>query len=461
MTNIAKDKNMLSLKEIIIFAKQNGFVFSGSEIYGGLSNSFDYGPLGTLLKQNIKQAWKKKFFQERNDNVLLDSSIIMNSQIWEASGHLKMFIDPLTENKDTNKRYRADKLIQSHDPSFDVSALTFEEMTQYLIENEVLETKNWAPVKKFNMLFQTNQGVVIEENKPLYLRPETCQGIFVNFKNILNSTRKKLPFGVGQIGKSFRNEITPGNFIFRTCEFEQMELEFFCQPKTDQKWFAYWKEYSYNFLLELGIKEENLELKDHKETELSHYSNATSDILFRFPWGFDELWGIASRTDFDLKNHQKYSKKDLQYFDENTKEKYFPFVIEPSLGVERLFLALLADSLEIEQLKEAASRTVLKIHPFLAPYKIAILPLMKKIHRHKAEELQKKLSNYFELTYDENQSIGKRYRRQDSIGTPFCCTVDDQTLEDNTATIRDRDTMNQHRMPIEKIRDYIENKLLF
>ncbi|WP_323847956.1 MAG: glycine--tRNA ligase [Phytoplasma sp.] len=453
--------NDISFKEIVSFMKKNGFVFYGSEIYNGLANSFDYGPLGSLLKQNIKEAWKKKFFQENENNVFIDSSIIMNPKVWEASGHLSCFVDLLTENRDDNKRYRADKLIQEHNSDINVNKLSFEEMHDYLIKHKVLGTTNWTPIKKFNLLFTTYQGVVIENSTPLYLRPETCQGIFVNFKNILQSTRKKIPFGVGQIGKAFRNEITPGNFIFRTCEFEQMELEFFCHPKEYHEWFCFWKDYTYNFLLQLGFNSESLKRKDYSKEELSHYANATTDILFLFPWGFDELWGISSRTDFDLQTHQKHSKKDLQYLDVLTKEKYWPFVIEPSLGVERLFLALIINCLKNETLNKGTTRIILKIHPFLSPYKLAILPLIKKKHSLKAKELQKQLSPFFQVYYDESQSIGKRYRRQDMIGTPFCCTIDEQSLLDNTVTIRDRDTLLQQRILITDVKEYIEHKIIF
>ncbi|MBP3059189.1 glycine--tRNA ligase [Texas Phoenix palm phytoplasma] len=449
---------MIKLKDLIIFAKKYGFIFYGSEIYGGLSNSFDYGPLGSLLKQNIKKAWIKKFIQEQ-DNILLDSSIILNSNVWKASGHLELFIDPLVENKDTNKRYRADQLINSNDKNINTNCLSFEQMSRYLIENKILGTKNWSSVEEFNLLFQTYQGVVKKKANNVFLRPETCQGIFINFKNILNSTRKKIPFGVGQIGKSFRNEITPSNFIFRTCEFEQMELEFFCQNNKYKEWFVFWKEFSYQFLLKLGLKTCNINFKEQDLKELSHYSVATTDILFLFPWGFDELCGIACRTDFDLKTHQQHSKKDLQYFDENTKNKYYPYVIESSLGVERLFLAILYDSLKVEKLQDSTERTVLKIHPFLSPYKMAILPLIRKKHYFKAKEMQKEFSCFFEVVFDSSQSIGKRYRRQDAIGTPFCCTIDDQTLEDNTVTIRERDTLKQIRIEIKNIREYIENKI--
>ncbi|KXT29328.1 glycine--tRNA ligase [Candidatus Phytoplasma oryzae] len=452
---------MISLKEIIVFAKKNGFVFAGSEIYGGLANSFDYGPLGSLLKQNIKKAWIKKFIQESEFNILLDSSILLNSKILEASGHLNFFMDLLAENKDNNKRYRVDHLIKEHDVNININNLSYQQMTEYLIKNKILGTKNWASVKEFNLLFQTHQGVIKENSSSIYLRPETCQGIFINFKNILNTTRRKIPFGVGQIGKSFRNEITPGNFIFRTFEFEQMELEFFCEPSQYQKWFLFWQEYIYQFLLNLGFDKSKIDFRENKVTELSHYSNKTTDILFHFPWGFDELWGIASRTDFDLKTHQEYSGKDLKYFDEVNKQKFWPFVIEPSVGVERLFLAIIVNSLCNEKIKENDYRIVLKIHPFLAPYKLAILPLIKKKHSVKAQEIRKKICYFFEIDYDENKSIGKRYRRQDMIGTPFCCTIDDQTLIDNTVTIRNRDTFSQDRINIEEIKNYIEEKIIF
>ncbi|WCA22456.1 glycine--tRNA ligase [Candidatus Phytoplasma oryzae] len=452
---------MISLKEIIDFSKKNGFIFPGSEIYGGLSSSFDYGPLGSLIKQNIKKAWIKKFIQENENNVLFDSSVLLNSQVWSSSGHLDFFIDFLAENKDNNKRYRADILIKEHNPKIDINILNLKEMTDYLIQNKILGTKNWAPVRKFNLLFQTYQGVILDKALPLYLRPETCQGIFINFKNILKTTRKKIPFGVGQIGKSFRNEITTSNFIFRTCEFEQMELEFFCEPSEHKKWFYFWQEFVYQFLLNLGFNTQNIKLKENQKNELSHYSNKTTDVLFDFPWGLDELWGIASRTDFDLKTHQKFSGKDLQYFDEISRQKIYPFVIEPSVGVERLFLAIIFNSLKNEKLKDNKTRLLLKIHPFLAPYKIAILPLIKKKHSLRAKQLRQELCVFFEVDYDESKSIGKRYRRQDMIGTPFCCTIDDETLNNNTVTIRNRDNLKQEKIYIKEIRSYIEKNIFF
>ncbi|CAP18491.1 Glycyl-tRNA synthetase [Candidatus Phytoplasma mali] len=452
---------MTSLDKIFIFAKQTGFVFASSEIYGGFANSFDYGHLGSLLKQNIKKAWLKKFIQEQENNILFDSAILLNPQVWEASEHVSHFSDPLIENKDDNKRYRADKLINQNDYKLNISGWSFEQMQKYIIDHKLLGTRNWSSVKNFNMLFQTYQGVVEEKSKKVYLRPETAQGIFINFKNILKTARKKIPFGVGQIGKSFRNEITPGNFIFRTCEFEQMELEFFCEPGTQKKWFLYWKKYVNDFLLSLGINSKNLMLKDYLPEDLSHYSDFTTDVLFNFPWGFSELWGIASRRDFDLKKHQQFSKQNLTYLDEKNKKKYLPFVIEPSVGVERLFLAFLFNCYEEEKLNIKDTRQVLKIHPFLAPFKAAILPLNKKEHSSKAKKIYKDLMLYFEVCYEENQSIGKRYRKHDMIGTPFCITIDCQTFVDETCTIRNRDNLKQHRIFIKDIKKYLENKLLF
>ncbi|OIJ44573.1 glycine--tRNA ligase [Rice orange leaf phytoplasma] len=448
---------MQHLDKVISLAKQTGFVFAGSEIYGGLANSWDYGPLGSLLKNNIKKAWLQKFVQEQPNNVLLDGSILLNSTVWKASGHLDSFSDPLTENQDTNKRFRADKLIESHNPQLDISGWSYEQMHDYLVKNQVLGTSNWTPIRPFNMLFKTHQGVILENSKPLYLRPETAQGIFIQFKNILKTTRKKLPFGVCQIGKVFRNEVTPGNFIFRTCEFEQMELEFFCQPGTEAHWFNHWKNLMYDFLIALGMNPQNLTFKDHKKENLSHYSQQTCDILFKFPWGFDELWGIASRTNFDLKTHQQHSKKDLTYFNETTKQKILPYVIEPSLGIERLFFAFLINNYH-EESTSNETRKILTFHPFLAPYKVAVLPLIKKTHSAKAQEIHQYLAKHFDVCYDETQSIGKRYRRQDMIGTPFCLTVDDQTLTQNTVTLRNRDTAQQQTFLLAEAKQYIQEK---
>lgn len=452
---------MVSLQKIFIFAKQNGFVYPGSEIYGGFANSYDYGYLGSILKQNIKNAWLKKFVQEQDNNIMFDSSILLNPKVWEASQHLSYFVDPLIENKDNNKRYRADKLIETYNPSLNLSGWSFDQIQKYIIDHNILGTKNWSSIQNFNMLFQTQQGVVLDKSKLVYLRPETAQGIFINFKNILSSSHKKIPFGVCQIGKSFRNEITPGNFIFRTCEFEQMELEFFCEPGTQQEWFLYWKKYVNSFLLSLGLRSEYLIFKDYTKQELSHYADFTTDILFKFPWGFSELWGISSRKDFDLKQHQDFSKQNLTYMDDKTKIKYLPFVIEPSVGVERLFLAFLLNGYEEEKLSNNSYRQVLKLHPFLAPFKVAILPLNKKNHTEKAQQILKFLRKYFNICYEEKQSIGKRYRKQDMIGTPFCITIDDQSLVDDTFTIRDRDTLKQERILMTTIKEYLENKLLF
>ncbi len=456
---------MVTLEHIVLYAKSTGFIFQGSELYGGLANTWDYGPLGSLLKNHIKSAWIKRFQKESPYNVLIDSSILMNSEVWKASGHVSGFSDPLTECKACNNRFRADKLIEDHDPSLHADGWSNEKMFDFLVNERVTcpncGASDFLPIRKFNMMFQTYQGVVLEQANQIYLRPETAQGIFVQFKNIQRTTRRKIPFGVCQVGKSFRNEITPGNFIFRTREFEQMELEFFCKPGTELEWFTYWKEACKKWLLDLGLDEASLEFDDHKPEALSHYSNATTDIRFRFPWGFDELWGIASRTDYDLKAHQNHSKQDLTYLDPETNERYLPYVIEPSVGVERLILAFLTHSLKEEVLADGDTRTVLSIHPALAPYKAAFLPLVKKVHGDKAFEIYQELSKHFDCIYDDTQSIGKRYRRQDAIGTNLCITVDHDTLIDNTVTVRMRDTMEQIRLPISELKAYIEKTLEF
>ncbi|NLK12378.1 MAG: glycine--tRNA ligase [Candidatus Phytoplasma sp.] len=455
---------MVTLDKLVQYAKTTGFVYQGSEIYGGLANTWDYGPLGSLLKNNIKQAWIKKFQRETPNNVLVDTSILLNPQVWVASGHVGGFSDPLTECRSCNNRFRADKLLLEFDGT-NADGWSNEKMYDYIVEHKIkcptCGKIEWAPIRAFNMMFQTYQGVVLEQANQIYLRPETAQGIFINFKNVQRTSRKKIPFGIAQVGKSFRNEITPGNFIFRTREFEQMELQYFVKPGTELESFAYWKKYCMDWLTHLGLSKDNLRYDDHKPEALSHYSNATTDIQYKFPWGFDELWGVASRTNFDLTAHQNHSKEDLSYLDPETNERYIPYVIEPSVGVERLFLAFLSNSLEDEVLEDGETRQVLKIHPFLAPYKVAVLPLVKKLHADKALEIQTKLSNYFDVTYDETQNIGKRYRRQDAIGTPFCVTVDHQTLEDDTVTIRHRDTMAQDRIKISEIRDYVEKYLQF
>ncbi|MDY0278628.1 MAG: glycine--tRNA ligase, partial [Acholeplasma sp.] len=432
---------MVTLEKLVQYAKVTGFVYQGSEIYGGLANTWDYGPIGSLLKQNIKRAWINKFQRETPNNVLVDTSILMNSKVWVASGHVGGFSDPLTECRACNNRFRADKLILEHDGT-NADGWTIEKMYDYIVDKKVkcpvCGKVEWAPIRAFNMMFETYQGVVKETANQIYLRPETAQGIFINFKNVQRTSRKKLPFGIAQVGKSFRNEITPGNFIFRTREFEQMEMQFFVKPGTELDYFSHWKNYCMNWLKGLGLESNNLRFDDHKPEALSHYSNATTDIQFQFPWGFDELWGIASRTNFDLTAHQKHSGEDLTYLDPETNERYIPYVIEPSVGVERLFLAFLANGYEEETLADGQTRELLKIHPFLAPYKAAILPLNKKIHSDKAMEVYGQLSKHFDVVYDDTQNIGKRYRRQDQIGTYYAITIDDQTLEDNTVTIRNR-----------------------
>ena len=454
---------MISLEKLVTYAKATGFIFQGSELYGGLANTWDYGPLGSLLKNNIKKAWLKKFHDENRYNVLLDSSILMNSQVWVASGHVGGFSDPLTECKSCNTRHRADKLIEDHSKNtVNPSAWSHEQLHSYMMSEKVACPNcgkvNWTEIKSFNLMFKTTQGVTESAGNTVYLRPETAQGIFINFKNIQRTTRRKVPFGVCQVGKSFRNEITPGNFIFRTREFEQMELEFFCKPGTEIEWFNYWRSYAMEFLQTLGLKRENLELHDHEQEELSHYSNATTDVLYRFPWGFDELWGIASRTDFDLNAHQTQSKENLEYLDPDTNEKYLPYVIEPSLGVERLLMAILTESYEEEVLSDGQIREVLHIHPALAPYQVAILPLIKKKHDQYALDLLDTVSKFTQAIYDETQNIGKRYRRQDQIGTPFCVTIDDETLENHTVTIRERDSMAQTRIPVSELKAFILDK---
>ncbi|MDY0295240.1 MAG: glycine--tRNA ligase [Acholeplasmataceae bacterium] len=456
---------MVTLDQIVQYAKSTGFIFQGSELYGGLANTWDYGPLGSLLKKNIKEAWIKKFQRENPYNVLLDSSILMNSEVWKASGHVGGFSDPLTECRSCNNRFRADKLIEDHDANVSPDGWSTDVMYNYLVDHKVAcpncGKSDWLPIRAFNMMFQTHQGVVLEQASQIYLRPETAQGIFIQFKNIQRTTRRKVPFGVCQVGKSFRNEITPGNFIFRTREFEQMELEFFVKPGTELEWFKYWKAFCMDWLLALGLNQDALLFDDHKPEALSHYSNATTDIKFKFPWGFDELWGIASRTDYDLKAHQNHSGENLTYLDPDTNERYLPYVIEPSVGVERLILAFLTNGYDEETLPSGDIRQVLHIHPALAPYKAAVLPLMKKDHSEKAFEVYQMLAKYMDVTYDETQNIGKRYRRQDAIGTYLCITIDHDTASDDTVTVRNRDTMEQVRVAIKDLRSYIEEKTIF
>ena len=457
-----------SLDKLVALCKNRGYVYPGSEIYGGLANSWDYGPLGAELKNNVKKAWLKKFVQESKYNVGLDSAILMNPETWVASGHVGSFSDPLIDCKSCKARHRADKLIEdwAHENKEDIIAdgWTDEEMINFIKEKGIVCPKcgkgDFTDIRKFNLMFKTFQGVTEDTKSTLYLRPETAQGIFVNFKNVQRTTRRKLPFGIGQVGKSFRNEITPGNFTFRTREFEQMELEFFCAPGTELEWFNYWRKFCKDWLLSLGIEEEHLRLRDHSQEELSFYSNATTDIEYSYPFGWGELWGIASRTDYDLKQHIEHSRQDLQYQDLETNEKFIPYVVEPSLGADRAALVFLCDAYDEEDLGEGDSRVVLHLHPFLAPYKVAILPLSKKLSD-KADEIYTEMSKYFMCDYDEAGSIGKRYRREDEIGTPYCVTVDFDTLEDGCVTVRDRDTMEQERIKIEDLKEYIEKKIEF
>ena len=455
-----------SMDKIVALCKNRGFVYPGSEIYGGLANTWDYGPLGVLLKNNIKNAWLKKFVQESPYNVGLDSAILMNPQTWVASGHLGGFSDPLMDCKECKTRHRADNLIEEQ-AGENTAGWTNDQLNEFIATHDIkcpnCGKKNFTPIRQFNLMFKTFQGVTEDSKAELYLRPETAQGIFVNFANIQRTTRKKVPFGVGQVGKSFRNEITPGNFIFRVREFEQMELEFFCKPGTDLEWFKYWRTYCKNFLLSLGIKEENLRLRDHSPEELCFYSKATTDFEYKFPFGWGELWGIADRTDYDLTQHMKTSGKSLEYFDPETNEKYIPYVIEPSLGVERLFLTIVSEAYDEEEIGEGDKsdvRTVMHLHPALAPVKAAILPLTKKL-KEPATELYTKLAKKFSVEYDEAGQIGKRYRRQDEIGTPFCITYDFDTLEDGCVTVRDRDSMAQERVKIDDLVKYLEEKLEF
>lgn len=451
-----------TMEQIVTLCKNRGYVYAGSEIYGGLSNAWDYGPLGVELKNNIKRAWWKKFVQQSPYNVGLDSAILMNPRVWEVSGHVGGFSDPLMDCRSCKTRHRADELIEASGVS--PNGWDFAKMQEYIKENNIscpnCGESDFTDIRSFNLMFKTFQGVTEDQKSELYLRPETAQGIFINFANVQRTTRKKLPFGIAQIGKSFRNEITPGNFIFRIREFEQMELEFFCKPGEDLNWFSYWKDFCKNFLLSLNIKEENLKLRDHEKEELSHYSNATTDIEFLFPFGWGELWGIADRTDFDLKRHQEASGKSLEYFDQQENKHYIPYVIEPSLGADRVTLAFLCDAYDEEQIAENDSRVVLHLHPALAPIKAAILPLSKKLSE-EAGQVYEQLQKNWMVTFDETGSIGKRYRRQDEIGTPFCITYDFDSKEDGCVTVRERDSMQQERVPIDKLETYLQEKLDF
>lgn len=452
------------MDKLVNHAKSTGFVYQGSEIYDGLANTWDFGPLGVEMKNNIKRLWWKRFIQESPYNVGLDSAIFMNPKVWEASGHVGGFSDPLIDCKECKTRHRADKLIEAYDPSVHSEGWSNEQTMSYIKEHNIVcpncGKSNFTDVRQFKLMFETHMGVVEDDKSVVYLRPETAQGIFVNFKNIQRTSRKKVPFGIGQIGKSFRNEITPGNFIFRTREFEQMELEFFCKPGTDLEWFGYWKDYCWNFLLNLGVNADSLRMRDHGEEELSFYSNATSDIEYLFPFGWGELWGIADRTDYDLKKHAEHSGTDMSYLDPTTNEKYIPYCIEPSLGADRVALAFLVDAYDEEELEGGDVRTVMHLHPALAPYKAAVLPLSKKLSD-KADEVYSMLAKNFNVEYDETGSIGKRYRRQDEIGTPFCITVDFETENDGCVTIRHRDSMTQERVEISKLTDFIAKSLEF
>ena len=468
MEEFALENSKKSMDTIVALAKGRGFVYPGSEIYGGLANSWDYGPLGVELKNNIKRAWLKKFVQECPYNVGLDSAILMNPETWVASGHLGGFSDPLMDCKSCKTRHRADKLIEDYVAENGLSdnpaAMSDEEMMQYIKDKGIAcpncGSHDFTDIRKFNLMFKTFQGVTEDSTSTLYLRPETAQGIFVNFKNIARTTRKKIPFGVAQIGKSFRNEITPGNFIFRIREFEQMELEFFCKPGTDLEWFEYWRAYCRKWLLDLGINEEHLRLRDHDKDELCFYSKATTDFEFLFPFGWGELWGVADRTDYDLTQHSEHSGQPMDYFDPETNEKYIPYVIEPSLGADRVLLAFLCDAYDEVTDEKGDGRTVLHFHPALAPFKAAVLPLSKKLSD-KATEIYSELSKDFMIDFDDAGSIGKRYRRQDEIGTPVCITYDFDSVEDNCVTVRDRDTMEQKRIPIAELKAYIAEAVKF
>ncbi len=463
MTNLTMDK-------IVALCNNRGFIFPGSDIYGGLANTWDYGPLGVEFKNNVKKAWWRKFVQESPYNVGMDCAILMNPETWVASGHVVSFNDPLMDCKSCKARFRADKLIEDYANEHGLTDIhpdgwTNEKMSEYIAEQGIkcpeCGKSDFTGIRKFNMMFKTFQGVNEDTASQIYLRPETAQGIFVNFKNVQRTTRRKLPFGIAQVGKSFRNEITPGNFTFRTREFEQMELEFFCEPGTEMKWYEYWKDYCHKFLLSLGMKEEHIRLREHAKEELSHYSNGTTDIEFLFPFGWGELWGVASRTDYDLKAHQNHSGKSMEYMDPFTNEKFVPYCVEPSLGADRVALAFLCNAYDEETLENGDVRNVLHLHPALAPYKAAVLPLQKNKLGDKAREVYELLAKHFMVDFDDSGAIGKRYRRQDEIGTPLCITIDFDTLEDETVTVRDRDTMAQVRMPIAELEGYIQKEIDF
>lgn len=460
------EKSKLTMEKLVNLCKSRGFIYAGSEIYGGLANTWDYGPLGVELKNNVKKAWWESFVQSSPFNVGVDCSILMNPKVWEASGHIGGFSDPLMDCKNCKTRHRADNLIEEYIAknklNISIAGWPLKKMEEF-IKSENIKCPDcgacdFTSIRQFNLMFKTFQGVTEDSTNIVYLRPETAQGIFVNFKNVQRTSRLKIPFGIGQIGKSFRNEITPGNFTFRTREFEQMELEFFCKPGTDLEWFSYWKNFCKEWLLKLGIKEENLKLRDHEKEELSHYSNATTDFEFLFPFGWGELWGIADRTDFDLKAHANTSGENMEYVDPVTNEKFIPYVIEPSLGADRMVLAFLCNAYDEEEV-DGETRTVLRLANKLAPFKAAILPLQKKLSD-KAMEIYNNVSKYFNVSYDESASIGKRYRRQDEIGTPYCITIDFDTLDDNTVTVRERDSMSQIRLPADKLVEFLQKELM-
>ncbi len=456
-----------TMEKIVALAKARGFMYAGSEIYGGLANTWDYGPLGVELKNNVKRAWWNSFISHNPYNVGMDSAILMNPEVWVATGHVGNFDDPLMDCKACKSRFRADKLIEDYlfnnhqEPESPIDGWTNEQMEQFIEDKNICcptcGKHDFTQIRQFNLMFKTFQGVTEDAKSVVYLRPETAQGIFVNFKNVQRTSRKKIPFGIGQIGKSFRNEITPGNFTFRTREFEQMELEFFCKPGTDLEWYAYWKEFCMNWLFDLGLSKDHLRLRDHSPEELAFYSRGTSDIEYTFPFGWGELWGIADRTDYDLTRHQEHSGADMSYFDQVTNEKYVPYCIEPSLGADRVTLAFLCEAYDEEELEGGDVRTVLRFSPKLAPVKLAVLPLSKKLGE-KAEEIYALLSSKYAAQYDDTGSIGKRYRRQDEIGTPYCITVDFDTLEDGSVTLRHRDSMEQERMSMEELLNYLSDQ---
>ena len=457
--------NKFSFETITQHLQTSGFVFQGSQIYGGLSNTWDYGPLGAEMKRNIRSMWWKKFVQESPTNVGIDAAILMNPKVWEATGHVSTFNDPMVDCKACKARHRADELIKGQYPDVDVDGMSFEQMDEFMHSHKmvcpVCGKSDFTPIRKFNMMFKTHIGVTEDASSAVYLRPETAQGVFVNFKNVQRTCRKKIPFGICNAGKSFRNEITPGNFTFRTREFEQLEMEFFCKPGTDLEWFAYWKDYCRKFVDSLGVKDDNLRYRDHEPAELAFYSKATTDVEYDFPSiGWGEILGVADRTDYDLKRHMDYSKEDLSYLDPETNEKYIPYTIEPSMGLDRLFLMVAVDAYDEETLEGNDTRVVLRLQPALAPYKVAILPLQKKLGD-KANEIYAQLSKEFDVDYDETGSIGKRYRRQDEIGTPLCVTVDFDTLEDDTVTIRNRDSMEQIRIPVKDLANYVREFIKF